>query len=166
MKNITIEKKTEFMKWLKDCYVHCKSKDVVVGEIYNGYTTNDNLLTDCRENEIRTVYYSEEEGTLLAEDTETKRFVFLRGRMYVYDGALYCESICFYNFSRGLTLEEFVWKAVEKLRSEGKEPDEESLTKMFLSFAPQKIAGYFKNSFKIIAEAYLNGYIKAEKEKN
>ena len=154
MNTRVIPKETNYQKWLNDYKIHCNSEDVIIGNIYSGYAVIDGgvIQSPCR-----TVYYDAERRVLLAEDIDSNTYLFIHGRMYVYENVIYFER---YNAFRGKqSLYEFVNKATEATQSNNLSVEKNVLVKQLKSMVSPKIAGYFTNSFGIIADAYLDGWI-------
>lgn len=149
-----IPKETNYQKWLNDYKIHCNSEDVIIGNNYKGYAVIDGGSVHSK---CRTIYYDVRRCILLAEDIESSTYLFIHGRMYVYDGILYFES---YNaFRSKKPLYDFVSDATLATQSDKLPPEKEALVKRLKSMVSPKIAGYFTNSFGIIADAYLGGWI-------
>ena len=74
-----------------------------------------------------------------------------------YEDIIYFES---YNAFRGkMPLYDFVNAATETIRSDKLPIEKDVLVKRLKSMVSPKISGYFTNSFGIIADAYLGGWI-------
>ena len=155
MKTRIIPKETNYQKWLNDYKIHCSSKDVIIGNTYKGYATIDGNIVRSR---CKTIYYDAGRRILLAEDNDNGEYMFIHGRMYVYDDVIYFEG---YNtLRRKKSLYDFVNEEIEAIQSDKTSIEKDALVKRLMSKFHPKIAGCFTRSFEIIADAYLGGWIK------
>lgn len=154
MNTRVIPKETNYQKWLNDYKIHCNSEDVIIGNVYKGYAVIDGGSVHSK---CRTIYYDAGRRILLAEDIESNTYLFIHGRMYVYEDVIYFES---YNaFRSKKPLYDFVNTATEATINDKLPIEKDVLVKRLKSMVSPKIAGYFTNSFGIIADAYLGGWI-------
>lgn len=154
MKTNFVPRETEFQRWLDAFRIYCGSEDIELGGLYRGLAVQgeEALIEACRPS-----FYDAKRRVLLAEALDGQRCFFLHGRMYAYEGVLYCES--YNSLATNKPLRELVLEAVESAEpaTMTRELLIELLNKSLTARLSDKFAGYFKSSMEIAADAYLSG---------